>query len=382
MTFRYPDPSLYEIENADEVFSPGLVIFRELLEHNLKEMIRIAGDPVRLRPHCKTHKTREIIQMAVELGITKHKCATIAEAEMLGDVGVKDVLLAYQVVGPNLRRLVQLVDKFPETKFICIVDHPSAVSLLSNALASQDSDQRKARSVEVMLGLNSGMNRTGISLGENAIELYEMILAADCLKLGGLHWYDGHHRQPDLAERTGMVNAGWDRLTRFRDQLMLSGLNVPRLVAAGTGSFPILANQGEPNLELSPGTTVLHDDDMAVRFPEMNFIPSAGILTRVVSKGSGRLTLDVGHKSCAADQPFGKRLFFPSLSDASEVLHSEEHLVIESANSGRFRLGDAIVAISRHACPVSAVHQFATVVENGKATGRWKIAARDRVLTI
>jgi D-serine deaminase-like pyridoxal phosphate-dependent protein len=121
---------------------------------------------------------------------------------------------------------------------------------------------------------------------------------------------------------------------------------------------------------------------MAVRFPEMNFIPSAGILTRVVSKGSGRLTLDVGHKSCAADQPFGKRLFFPSLSDASEVMHSEEHLVIESANSDQFRLGDAIVAIPRHVCPVSAVHQFATVVENGKATGRWKIAARDRVLTI
>ena len=149
------------------------------------------------------------------------------------------------------------------------------------------------------------------------------------------------------------------------------------------GSFPILAESGEPNLELSPGTTVFHDDDMVTRFPEMNFQPALGILTRVIScNQSNHLTLDVGHKACAADQPAGRRLAFPQLSDAEEVQHSEEHLVVKTSDAGRFKLGDHLIAIPRHACPVSAVHQFASVIEKGELIGRWETVARDRLLTI
>lgn len=376
----HPNSITYLIKDASEIFSPGLVIFREPLEHNLAEMVRVAGGPERLRPHCKTHKTREIIEMQMKLGITRHKCATIAEAEMLGEVGAEDVLLAYQMVGPNISRLVKLVDKFPRTKFACLVDQARAVSQLSNAITSDDNS---GRSVDVLIDLNSGMNRTGISIGQDAIELYEMILSADGLNVGGLHWYDGHHRQSDLQERTGAVNAGWNQFIRFRDQLLLSGLEVPRIVTAGTGSFPILAEHGEPNLELSPGTTIFFDDDMATRFPEMNFQPALGILTRVISRNrKNHLTLDVGHKSCAADQPFGHRLAFPELPDAKELSHSEEHLVIETTQANRFKLGDHLIAIPRHACPASAVHQFANIIENGSLVDRWNIVARDRVLTI
>ncbi|MFK7766108.1 MAG: D-TA family PLP-dependent enzyme [Mariniblastus sp.] len=383
----YPDLSAYEIKNVGDIFSPGLVIFKEILAHNLHEMVRVAGGPDRLRPHCKTHKTREIIEMLIELRVTRHKCATIAEAELLADVGAKDVLLAYQMVGPNVERLVRLIDKFPATRFACLVDHPTAVNQLSAAVVGDSkfapTDVSGNRNLDVLIDLNSGMNRTGISLGQNAIELYEMIFSADGLTLGGLHWYDGHNRQPDLHERTGCVNAGWDRLIRFRDQLLMSGLEVPRIVTAGTGSFPILAESGEPNLELSPGTTVFHDDDMVTRFPEMNFKPALGILTRVISRNQGNhLTLDVGHKSCAADQPAGKRLSFPRIPDATEVTHSEEHLVIKTAIANQFELGDHLIAIPRHACPVSAVHQFANVIENGELVGRWATTARDRILSI
>ena len=376
----YPNAAAYLINDASEIYTPGLVIFRELLEHNLAEMVRVAGGPERLCPHCKTHKTREIIEMQTNLGVTRHKCATIAEAEMLADVGVENVLLAYQMVGPNISRLVQLIDKFPRTRFACLVDHPTAVMQLSNAMTSGGDSNRN---LDVLLDLNTGMNRTGIQIGQNAIELYEMILSADGLNVGGLHWYDGHNRQPDLQERTGAVNAGWNQFIKFRDQLLLNGLEVPRIVAAGTGSFPILAQHGEPNLELSPGTTTYYDDDMATRFPELNFQPALGILTRVIScNRANHLTLDVGHKSCAADQPFGHRLAFPGLTDAKEVMHSEEHLVIETTQAGQFKLGDHLVAIPRHACPTSAAHQFANVIADEHLVTRWKIAARDRVLSI
>ncbi|MGY8746464.1 MAG: D-TA family PLP-dependent enzyme [Pirellulales bacterium] len=376
----YWKPELYRIENADSIFSPGLLIFRDLVEKNLVEMIRIAGGADRLRPHCKTHKTREITEIALQLGITRHKCATIAEAEMLADAGVRDILIAYQLVGPNLQRVVQLAQKYPDVEFTTLVDHPRAVTELSRAI--QESGDSTI-SINSLVDLNSGMNRTGISIGPRAIELYEMIFSSDVLNIGGLHWYDGQNRQCDLIERTGVVNAGWDQLIRFRDQLLLSGLPVPRIVAAGTGSFSILADHGEPNLELSPGTTVFHDDDMAIRFPEMKFQPALAILTRVISCNRvNELTLDVGHKACAADQPAGRRLAFPELSSVTELMHSEEHLVIKTPDASQFKIGDHLIAIPRHACPVSAVYQFADVIVDGRVVDRWGIAGRDRMITI
>ena len=85
-----PD-SPYSIADTSQILSPGVVIFRDLVENKLEEMVRVAGNASRLRPHCKTHKMREIVEMQLARGIVKHKCATIAEAEMLANVGVKDI---------------------------------------------------------------------------------------------------------------------------------------------------------------------------------------------------------------------------------------------------------------------------------------------------
>lgn len=374
-TAPYPDLQSYQIADPDRVASPGLLIFKHWLEHNLDEMVRVAGDAGRLRPHCKTHKTREITQMFLDRGVEAHKCATLMEAKMLAETGVADVLIAYQMVGPNLLRLVQLMEDHSQTKFSVLVDCPAAVNLLSKAMVGSK------LSIDVLVDLNPGMDRTGIEPNAEAIQLYEMVASTAGIVPAGLHWYDGQHRQPDLQERKHAVENGWQRLTRFRDQLLLSGFAVPKVVAAGTGSFPILAELGEPDLQLSPGTTTFHDDDMLRRFPEQNFVPALAILTRVISKPRpGHLTLDVGHKACAADQPFGHRLFFPQLGPVDEVIHSEEHLVIQTDKAAEYSLGDTLLAFPRHACPVSAVHQRAHIIEDGKQVATWDIAARDRLL--
>ena len=69
----------------------------------------MAGGVERLRPHMKTNKLPEVIRMQMDQGITKFKCATIAEAEMVAACLAPDVLLAYQPVGPNVERFIQLV---------------------------------------------------------------------------------------------------------------------------------------------------------------------------------------------------------------------------------------------------------------------------------
>ena len=100
---------LYAIADTSTIFSPALVFYKDLIRRNIAHAVEMAGEPDRLRPHVKTHKTREIVRMELDAGITKHKCATLAEAEMLAGCGVPDVLLAYHLVGPNCGRLARLV---------------------------------------------------------------------------------------------------------------------------------------------------------------------------------------------------------------------------------------------------------------------------------
>src|SRR5262249_25334493 len=115
------------VDNVADVPSPALLIYPERVAENVRRMIRIAGRPDRVRPHIKTHKLAELVRLQLELGIHKFKCATIAEAEMAAAAGARDVLIAYQMVGPNQARLLELCQKYPGTTFSCLTDNADNV---------------------------------------------------------------------------------------------------------------------------------------------------------------------------------------------------------------------------------------------------------------
>ena len=113
----------YCIEDIDKIDSPALVVYRERVLENISTLISMVDDVKRLRPHVKTHKTKEVAELIMSAGIDKYKCATIAEAEMLGMAAATDVLLAYQPTGPKLKRFIELIKKFPSTKYSCLIDN-------------------------------------------------------------------------------------------------------------------------------------------------------------------------------------------------------------------------------------------------------------------
>jgi D-serine deaminase-like pyridoxal phosphate-dependent protein len=152
------------------------------------------------------------------------------------------------------------------------------------------------------------------------------------------------------------------------------------IVAGGTPTFPIHARR--PEVECSPGTCVLWDAGYAASCPDLDFLHAALVLTRVISKPSNsRLCLDLGHKAIAAEKPH-PRVQFLNLPDANAVTHSEEHLVIETSRANEFAVGDVLYGVPRHVCPTVALHAEAVVIRNGIAEDKWKIAARDRRLSV
>ena len=369
--------SLYKIADTSQIITPALVVFRELLEDNLRRMMEIAKRPERLRPHCKTHKTREIARMELERGIIKHKCATFAEAEMLADVGIRDIFLAYNLVGPNIRRAVEFLQRYPGVTLCVTADHPRSIALLGEAM------QVAGQTIDVLLDIDVGQHRTGVPVGTKAKELYRQISSTPGMRAGGFHVYDGHQHQESRDERREAVLTEFRKVQAFRDELVRDGLAVPRLVSGGTASFPIYAEIADPTIELSPGTCVLNDIGYSEHFPDLVFPPAAVMLTRVVSRPApDRVTLDLGYKAVASDPPAGKRVSFPALPDAVQVLQNEEHLVLQTSRAEEFQPGDELIAIPRHVCPTCALHRQIFVIAGGQLVDRWDVVSRDRWITI
>jgi D-serine deaminase-like pyridoxal phosphate-dependent protein len=364
----------YHAANETEIPSPALFILRERVETNLRRMIEIAGTPDRLWPHVKTHKLGPLVRAQHALGITRFKCATVAEAEMTAGTGAREVLLAFPAVGPAVGRILALIRRFPETAFSTIADAAEPIRQLGAAAS------RASAELSVLLDLDCGMARTGIVPGEEALRLCQLIAATPGLRFGGLHAYDGQIHGSDLAARTEQCAAAFAGVSALREQIEAAGLRVPRVIAGGTPTFAIHARHGDR--DLSPGTCVLWDFGYGDAFPDLPFEPAAVLLTRIVSKpGHGRLCLDLGHKAVAAENP-PPRVRLLELPEAIPVMHSEEHLVIETPRADEFRIGQCLHGIPRHICPTVALHAEAWEVAGGIAREAWPIEARARRIRI
>jgi D-serine deaminase-like pyridoxal phosphate-dependent protein len=364
----------YRIKNPDEVYSPGLLIYPDRIENNIRKMIEIAVDPAKLRPHVKTHKMPEVVGLQIKHGISKFKCATIAEAEMTAGCGAKDILLAYQPVGPNIHRFFELKKKFPGTDFSCVADCEDIIRELSiNA-------QRNRTVTTVWLDINIGMNRTGIAPGETAVKLYKMITDLPGISAGGLHVYDGHIHEKELSLRRKICDEAYKSVTSLTTEIEGSGGHPVRVVAGGTPTFPIHAVRD--GVETSPGTTLLWDYGYSTSFSDMEFLHSAVLFTRIISKPAEDLIcIDLGHKAVASEmqQP---RIFLPELESYHIVSHNEEHMVIRTNETKGLKTGNVLYGIPYHICPTVDRYDKVSVVRNGRVSEQWKVEARTRELTV
>ena len=306
----------YSIKEPGEIDSPALVIFPDRVRENIRTLISMIDDVARLRPHVKTNKSAEACSLMMESGIQKFKCATIPEAEMLASCGAADVLLAYQPVGPKLNRFVNLINTFPRTLFSCLIDDSQAANRMDSVFKSNN------LRIPVYLDMNVGMNRTGITPGPEAIQLYNDCINADGIQPVGLHVYDGHIRNPDFSRRKQECDEAFAMVLKMRDALVEKMLPEPIIIAGGTPTFSIHCKRKK--IECSPGTFIYWDKGYADLCMEQSFLPAALVITRVISTpGTNKVCLDLGHKSIASEGEIMKRVYFLNAPHLKAVGHSE-----------------------------------------------------------
>ena len=366
----------YVVNNGAELASPALLIYPHRVEHNIQQMIRMAGDVGRLRPHVKTHKLPQVVAMHQAHHIDKLKCATIAEAEMLAQCGVKDILLAYQPVGPNQARLRELAERYPDSQFGCLVDNEKTLRELAAELSDTD------LVLNVWIDIDNGNKRSGIQPGTAAEDLAKLISDTPGVRFAGLHVYDGQFGGLTPEARRAGADEAFAPVKTMVEQLAADGVPVPNVVAGGTPTFPVHAARA--GVDLSPGTYSLWDMGYTAACPDQPFLCAAVLLTRVISQpGPNRLCLDLGHKAVASENPLDKRVRFLNAPEATCVGQNEEHLVIELPVGHGLGVGDVLYGVPWHVCPTVALHQEANVIdEKHDWVDRWPIAARGRRLTV
>lgn len=370
-----PQNSWYQIDDVHKLDSPALVIYPQRVRENVKTILSMIDEPERLRPHVKTHKTKEVTQLLMQAGITKFKCATIAEAEMLAMAGAPDVLLAYQPVGPKILRFLSLIESYPFTSFSCLVDNQLSAKQMNELFATH------GLKVPVYIDLNTGMNRTGTSPGEEAVELFKTCVKLNGISVVGFHWYDGHINNADLLLRTERCHEAFTAVERMIETLLLIGYANVKIIAGGSTTFPIHSKR--KNIECSPGTFVYWDKGYLDTCAEQAFLPAALVISRVVSKPDHtKLCLDIGHKSVAAENELSKRIYFLNAPGLRAVSQSEEHLVVEAGEGHSFEIGDVLYGLPFHICPTCALYDRAFIIENNMLAGEWEIVARRRKIEV
>jgi D-serine deaminase-like pyridoxal phosphate-dependent protein len=363
----------YEIKNIETVDSPALLVYLDRAKENIRLLIEMAGSTEALRPHVKTNKMSEACQLLLDAGIHKFKCATIAEAEMLGNIKAPDVILAHQPTGPKIQRLLSLTKKIPTTHYCTLIDNLGTATKLAEAF------EEEGLQLDVYIDLNIGMNRSGIK-AEHAFDLYKTCASLKGISIIGLHGYDGHIRDTDFAERKRKSDEGFAKVEQLQKDILSFNGKTMKVVVGGSPSFP--THTDRKGVEYSPGTFIFWDWTYKHIVPDEPFDYAALVITRINSIiDENTFCCDLGHKAVAAENPL-PRVHFLNAPNAVPKAQSEEHLSVTVEDTSIYKVGDVLYGVPVHICPTVALYAEANIVENQEVHQQWKVIARDRKITV
>lgn len=375
MITEFPWTEEYRVSGLEDVLTPALVIYPEMIVSNLERTLALlGGDTSRWRVHIKTAKLAYTLRLLVERGICNFKCATTLELLTACECGAKDVLFAYPAMGANARRVQELAEQFSGVR----------VSVLAEN--EEQARQWRGSRVGVFLDINPGMNRTGVEQNSTpAIAALARAVGAAGLEFRGLHYYDGQLGGLDFEERTQAAHRGYAQLLEIVRALESEGKPVAEVITAGTPTFPCslsFAGFGGQRFvhRVSPGTVVYCDaSSLAQLPPEYGYRPAALVAARVVSRPrAGIVTCDAGHKTVSADAgvPTCVVLGHPELTPLAP---SEEHLPFAVRDGAQGpRPGDLLYLLPRHVCPTVNNFDCALRVERAEIEAVEQVSARGR----
>ena len=359
-----------------ELDTPSLCVDLDLLEANIEKMqTTMSANGIASRPHAKTHKTPIIAQMQLNTGSIGICTAKVSEAEAMFQNGIDKILITTTNVTPTKIRRAMNLRKICD-EFIQATDSAENARLLSEAAVAMNI------SADVVVDVDPGGHRTGITAGQPALELGQLIDQLPGLNLRGLLCYDGGSQHVKGFEQRKIQTLG--RLvaaTETYDLFNHGGLNTEIFSGGGTGTYNI-DHETKGLTDVQVGSYVFMDSQYIDIGGESDadvysdFQPSLTILSTVLNdQYEGRATTDAGAKACTINRPWARikgetGLSYSSGSDEFGTIRYEENA------SRTYKVGDKVELIVSHCDPVVNLYNHMYAIRNDRVEAVWQIAAR------
>ncbi len=349
--------------------TPVLWVDLDLMERNIANLsafFRQAG--VSWRPHIKGIKVPEIALQLVDAGAIGVTCAKLSEAEVMAAAGIRDILIANQVVGPI--KVARLAHFRRHAEVIAAMDSMENAQEISQAASSA------AVRIRIVVEVDSGMHRSGVKPGQPAVDLALGIAELPGLEVAGVMTWEGHVRRienPDEKKAKCLEAVG--SLVESAEMIRTAGLEAPIVSCGGSGTHKITA--------LIPGVTEIQAggaifSDVAYRSWGVETDCSLFVRATVVSRPTRtRAVVDAGYKAMngweAMPEPRG-------VPGARLTVLDAEHgtMELDSADVS-LQVGDRIDFVIGYGDTTIFLHDHLLGMRNGRVETVWDIQARGKL---
>jgi D-serine deaminase-like pyridoxal phosphate-dependent protein len=362
------------MDNAgfEDLTTPAALVDSQILRANLDRMAQYTHTHgLALRPHIKTHKTREITRQQIARGAAGVTVATIREAHVMASVAA-DLLIAYPPVGRA--RLEGILGLPRETRVTVALDSSGAAESLSAAASSA------GRTVGVLVEMDVGMHRVGLRDTAEIVALADLVARSPGLDYRGVMFYPGHIREHVDRQEPALQRLNEDLHERI-EALRQAGL-APATVSAGSTPAAFASHTVHGLTEIRPGTYVFNDRTTAeIGACSLEDCALTVLATVVSTAVPGQAVVDAGSKALGREPVRGGAGDgFGALADRPEVTvsgMSEEHGILDlSRTDWRPVVGDHVRIVPNHVCYVVNLHPRLYIVEDDRPVEIWEVAAR------
>ena len=170
---------------VNELDTPALLVDLAKLERNIATMQRIIVTEAGIdwRPHTKSIKIPALARKLLDAGARGVTCAKLGEAEVLAAAGIRDILIANQIVGTE--KMTRLAALRRQADPIVAVDSEAHVMALAGA------GRRAGSPIRVVVEVNIAMNRAGVEPGESVVALAGRVSDRGELRFTGVMGWEG-----------------------------------------------------------------------------------------------------------------------------------------------------------------------------------------------
>lgn len=355
----------------DALQTPFLWVDLDRMDENIRALagfLRAAG--VAWRPHIKGLRVPAVALRLVDAGAIGVTCATVGEAEVMVEGGIRDLLVANQVVGAGKYARVAALRARARAAVTVAVDSDATLSGLGHAALAAGVE------IGVLIELDTGMHRAGLQPGAPALALARQVQDTPGLRLAGVMGWEGHApSMEDPVRKREEIERSVRSLVDTACLLREAGCPVDIVSCGGSGTYSVAA--------MVPGVTEIQAggavfSDVTYRKWGAPTQPALFLRSTVTSRPvPERIICDAGFKTLPAWSESPRAL---GIAGVGEYGKSAEHGVLRlSVPDHRTKVGDTIDFIPAYGDSTVFLHDRLYGVRGGRVEAVWAIEGRSRM---